>query len=57
MSARILIVDDGPQICRVMRATLCAAGYVVTDARSGEEATERAQAQGQFQRQGQSQGS
>jgi len=35
---RILIVDDEPQICRVMRATLCTAGYVVADARSGEEA-------------------
>jgi two-component system KDP operon response regulator KdpE len=38
---RILIVDDEPQICRVMRATLCTAGYVVADARSGEEAMEK----------------
>ena len=39
-TGRILIVDDEPQICRVMRATLCSAGYAVGDARSGEEAME-----------------
>ena len=39
--ARILIVDDEPQIRRVMRATLSGAGYVVADARSGEEALEK----------------
>jgi two-component system KDP operon response regulator KdpE len=39
-TGRILIVDDEPQICRVMRATLCSAGYAVADARSGEEALE-----------------
>ena len=37
-NARILIVDDEPQIRRVMRTTLTAHGYMVTDARSGEEA-------------------
>jgi two-component system KDP operon response regulator KdpE len=40
-SARILVVDDEPQIRRVMRVTLTAQGYVVTDARSGEEALEK----------------
>jgi two-component system KDP operon response regulator KdpE len=42
MSAgRVLVVDDEPQIRRVMRTTLAAAGYEVLDARSGEEALER----------------
>jgi two-component system KDP operon response regulator KdpE len=40
-NARILVVDDEPQIRRVMRVTLTAQGYVVTDARSGEEALEK----------------
>lgn len=41
MSAgRILVVDDDPQIRRVMRVTLVAEGYEVTDARNGEEALE-----------------
>ena len=39
--ARILVVDDEPQIRRVMRATLVSRGYVVSDARSGEEALEK----------------
>src|SRR5580698_9691678 len=39
-TGRILIVDDEPQICRVMRAILCTAGYAVADARSGDEALE-----------------
>jgi len=39
--ARIFIVDDEPQIRRVMRATLSEAGYLVADARSGEEALEK----------------
>ena len=34
---RILVVDDDPQIRRVMRSTLTAHGYEVNDARSGEE--------------------
>jgi len=39
MSAgRILIVDDEPQIRRIMRATLIGEGYEVDDARTGEEA-------------------
>ena len=42
MSAgRILVVDDDPQIRRVMRVTLTAQGYEVDDARSGEEALEK----------------
>jgi two-component system KDP operon response regulator KdpE len=36
--ARILVVDDEPQIRRVLRAGLSAQGYLVSDARSGEEA-------------------
>ena len=42
MSAgRILVVDDDPQIRRVMRATLTARGYEVNDASSGEAALGR----------------
>ncbi len=38
MSAgRILVVDDEPQIRRVMRTTLTGAGYEVDDAKTGEE--------------------
>jgi len=45
MSAgRILVVDDEPQIRRVMRMTLTGEGYEVEDARSGEEALERIRA-------------
>src|SRR5665213_3001207 len=36
----ILVVDDEPQIRRVMRTTLSSNGYVVVEARSGEEALE-----------------
>ncbi len=42
MSAgRILVVDDEPQIRRVMRVALTGQGYETTEARSGEEALER----------------
>ena len=42
MSAgRILIVDDEPQLRRIMRTTLIAAGYEVDDAKTGEEALEK----------------
>ena len=42
MSAgRILVVDDDPQIRRVMRATLSARGYEVAAARTGEEALDQ----------------
>ena len=37
-SAKVLVVDDEPQIRRIMRTTLTAQGYEVHDARSGEEA-------------------
>jgi two-component system KDP operon response regulator KdpE len=41
MSAgRILVVDDEPQIRRVMRTTLVANGYEMAEARSGEDALE-----------------
>jgi two-component system KDP operon response regulator KdpE len=40
-SGRILVVDDDPQIRRVLRTTLIAQGYEVVDARSGDEALER----------------
>jgi two-component system KDP operon response regulator KdpE len=36
--ATILVVDDEPQIRRVMRSTLSAHGYVITEAKTGEEA-------------------
>ena len=39
--ARILIVDDEPQIRRVLRTSLSSQGYEVADARSGEEALEK----------------
>ncbi|MBI2149315.1 MAG: response regulator transcription factor [Acidobacteria bacterium] len=39
--ARILIVDDDPQIRRVLRTALVAQDYEVADARNGEEALER----------------
>ena len=38
---RILVADDEPQIRRVMRVTLGGAGYLVVEARSGEEALEK----------------
>jgi two-component system, OmpR family, KDP operon response regulator KdpE len=37
----ILIVDDEPQIRRVMRTTLTSQGYAVVEAKSGEEALDR----------------
>jgi two-component system KDP operon response regulator KdpE len=36
--ARILVVDDEPQIRRVLKSALSAQGYEVFDARTGEEA-------------------
>lgn len=38
---RILVVDDEPQIRRIMRTTLTGAGYEVDDAKTGEEALEK----------------
>jgi two-component system, OmpR family, KDP operon response regulator KdpE len=43
-AARILIVDDEPQIRRIMRTTLIGAGYEVDDAKTGEEALEKVRA-------------
>ena len=39
-AARILVIDDDPQIRRAMRTTLTARGYQVGDARTGEEGLE-----------------
>lgn len=36
----ILVVDDEPQIRRVLRSSLTARGYVITEAKTGEEAVE-----------------
>jgi two-component system, OmpR family, KDP operon response regulator KdpE len=41
---RILVVDDEPQIRRIMRTTLTGAGYEVDDARTGEEGLEKIRA-------------
>ncbi len=38
MSAKVLVVDDEPQILRVLRPALTASGYQVTGAGSGAEA-------------------
>ena len=38
--ATILVVDDEPQIRRVMRSTLSTHGYLITEAKTGEEALE-----------------
>ncbi|HKW65133.1 MAG TPA: response regulator transcription factor [Candidatus Acidoferrum sp.] len=37
-AANILVVDDEPQIRRVLRSTLSSQGYVITEAKTGEEA-------------------
>lgn len=39
-NAKILVVDDEPQIRRVMRTTLTSRGYVIVEARSGGQALE-----------------
>jgi two-component system KDP operon response regulator KdpE len=39
-SGRVLILDDEAQIRRVLRTTLVASGFVVREARSGEDALE-----------------
>jgi two-component system, OmpR family, KDP operon response regulator KdpE len=39
-TANILVVDDEPQIRRVLRSTLSFRGYVIAEASSGEEALE-----------------
>jgi len=40
-SGRILVIDDEPQIRRIMRETLTAAGYEVDDARNGTEGLDK----------------
>jgi len=40
--ATILVVDDEPQIRRVLRSTLTSQGYVIIDAKTGEEGVESA---------------
>ncbi len=40
-AATILVVDDEPQIRRVMLTTLASQGYAVVEVRSGEEALEK----------------
>jgi two-component system KDP operon response regulator KdpE len=39
-AASILVVDDEPQIRRVLRSTLSSQGYVILEAKTGEEAIE-----------------
>jgi two-component system, OmpR family, KDP operon response regulator KdpE len=39
-AANVLVVDDEPQIRRVLRSTLSTRGYVITEAKTGEEALE-----------------
>lgn len=39
-SAKILVVDDAPQVRRVLRTTLTAQGYTIFEARNGSEALE-----------------
>ena len=41
MKGKLLIVDDEPQIRRVMRTTLSAEGYHIVDAKSAAEALDR----------------
>jgi two-component system, OmpR family, KDP operon response regulator KdpE len=40
VAATILVVDDEPQIRRVLRSTLTSQGYVIIDAKTGEEGLE-----------------
>jgi two-component system KDP operon response regulator KdpE len=40
-NGRILVVDDEPQIRRIMRTALTGAGYEIEDAKTGEEALQR----------------
>jgi two-component system KDP operon response regulator KdpE len=39
-TATILVVDDEPQIRRVLRSTLSSQGYVILEAKTGEDAVE-----------------
>lgn len=40
-SGRVLVIDDEPQIRRIMRTTLSGAGFEVDDARTAEEGLEK----------------
>lgn len=40
-NSRILVIDDEPQIRRVMKTSLTAQGYVISDVKSGEEALQK----------------
>lgn len=44
MNARILVVDDEPQIRRVMRTSLTAQGYFIDDAKSGDDGLDKLRA-------------
>jgi len=44
--AKVLLVDDDPQVRRALRTTLTSAGYVVVEARTGEEALEEVHSEG-----------
>lgn len=44
-NTKILIVDDGPQARRILRAVLVAQGFEINDARRGEEAIEQLHAE------------
>ena len=41
ITAKILVIDDEPQIRRVMRTSLSGQGYFINDAKSGEEGLEK----------------
>ena len=43
---KILLVDDDPQVRRALRTTLTSAGYVIVEARTGEEALEEVEGEG-----------
>jgi two-component system, OmpR family, KDP operon response regulator KdpE len=44
-SAKILVVDDEPQVRRVLKTTLATEGYTISEGRNGEEALESFRAQ------------
>jgi two-component system KDP operon response regulator KdpE len=45
-TAKILIVEDDPQVRRALRTTLASSGYTVIEARTGEEAWEEFEVEG-----------